>query len=136
MTTISLTSHLHLKGKITFILCLLSGLLFLNAGLNKFFAYMPVPNDLPEKMIKMSTAMMEIGWLLPLVATAEILGGLLLILPKTRALGAILLFPILVGILLTHLTAAPDGLPMAFLLLAIHLWIILDNKAKYLRLID
>lgn len=136
MTTISFIQHQQMKGKITFILCLLSGLLFLNAGLNKFFTYMPVPNDLPKEMIKMSTAMMQIGWLLPLVAVAEILGGILLILPKTRALGAIILFPVLLGILLTHLTAAPEGLPMAFILFTINLWIILENRAKYLHIID
>ncbi|QHT65175.1 DoxX family membrane protein [Rhodocytophaga rosea] len=136
MTTISIIQPLQLKGKITFILCLLSGLLFLNAGLNKFFNYMPVPEDLPQEMIKMSTAMMQIGWLLPLVAVAEILGGILLIIPKYRALGAIILLPVILGILLTHLTVAPQGLPMAFILLIIILWVIIDNRAKYLQLIN
>lgn len=136
MTTISLIQHLQIKQRITLILCLLSGLMFLNAGLNKFFNYMPVPNDLPEEMIKMSTAMMQIGWLLPLVAVAEILGGILLMIPKGRALGAIILFPIMIGILLTHLTAAPQGLTLAFILLTINLWIIIDNRAKYLQMIN
>jgi uncharacterized membrane protein YphA (DoxX/SURF4 family) len=136
MTTIAFIERLQLKQKISFILCLVSGLLFLNAGLNKLFNYMPVPDDLPEEMINMSTAMMQIGWLLPLVAVAEIFGGILLMIPKCRALGAIIILPVMLGILLTHLTVAPQGLPMAFILLAINLWIILENRAKYLQLIN
>jgi uncharacterized membrane protein len=38
-----------MKPKILFVLCLLVGLLFVNAGLDKFFHYMPVPKDMPEK---------------------------------------------------------------------------------------
>lgn len=112
MTTIPFMQHLQLKQKMTFLVCLLSGLLFMNAGLNKFFNYMPVPENLPEEMMKMSTAMLQIGWLLPLVAVAETVGGILLMIPKCRALGAIILLPVMIGILLTHLTVAPQGLPI------------------------
>jgi uncharacterized membrane protein YphA (DoxX/SURF4 family) len=56
MTTISFIQPLHIKGKITFLLCLLFGLMFINAGLNKFFNYMPVPDHMPEKMIKMGAS--------------------------------------------------------------------------------
>jgi uncharacterized membrane protein YphA (DoxX/SURF4 family) len=135
MTTISFIQPLQIKRRITFLLCLLFGLMFINAGLNKFFNYMPVRDHMPEKMIKMGAALMEIGWVFPLVGIVEILGGLLFIMPKFRALGAIMLFPVMIGILLTHLTAAPAGLPMACILLTIHLWIIIENRAKYLRMI-
>lgn len=124
-----------MKSKILFVLCLLTGLMFINAGLNKFFNYMPVPKDMPEKMAKAVAAFMEIGWLMPLVGTMEILGGLLLILPKTRALGAIILVPILAGILLTNIYMAPSGLPIVLVLIAIILWVIIENKEKYLPMI-
>ena len=124
-----------MKRKVFFVLCLLTGLMFVNAGLNKFFNYMPVPKDLPEKMMKMSMAMMEIKWLMPLVAVAEIVGGILFIIPRFRALGAIILFPVIIGIVLTHITVAPSGLPMALILLAIIVWYILENRKKYIALI-
>ena len=89
-----------MKNRILFVLRLLTGLMFINAGLNKFFHYMPVPKDLPEKAVKAGMTFMEIGWLMPLVGTAEIVGGILFILPKTRALGAIILLPVLTGVLL------------------------------------
>ncbi|MGY0650185.1 MAG: hypothetical protein ACW7DU_18880, partial [Paraglaciecola chathamensis] len=42
------------------------------------------------------------GWLFTLVGLAEIIGGVFTAIPKYRALGAIVLFPVLVGILLFH----------------------------------
>ncbi|EMR02547.1 DoxX family protein [Cesiribacter andamanensis] len=124
-----------MKQKITFVICLLFGLMFINAGLNKFFHYMPVPDDLPAALTSMNTALQSIGWVLPLVGLAEIIGGLLMIIPRLRPLGVIILFPILIGILLTHLTVAPSGLPIALGLLLISMWIILTNRDKYYPLI-
>lgn len=124
-----------MKNKILFVISLLLGLLFINSGLNKFFFYMPMPDDLPESMLKVMDAMNTIGWLIPLIAVVEIVGGLLFILPKTRALGAIVILPIMIGILLTHIVNAPSGLPMAIILLLINLWVIFENKEKYLPLL-
>jgi putative oxidoreductase len=124
-----------MKNKILFCVSLLFGLLFINSGLNKFFNYMPMPKDMPEKMMKAMGAFMEIGWLLPLIAIAEITGGVLFITNKFRALGAIIIFPVLVGIILTHIFIEPSGLPLAIVLLGIELWVIIENREKYLPLI-
>lgn len=124
-----------MKRIILFVLCLLSGLMFINAGLNKFFNYMPAPKDMPEKMLKMGTAFAEIGWVMPLTGTMEIIGGLLLIIPRTRALGAIILVPILTGIVLANINVAPSALPIAFALVAVLLWVIIDNRQKYLSMV-
>ena len=102
------------------ILFILFALMMLNGGLNKIFNYLPVPEDLPEELISDSIAMMEIVWLMPLVAGAEIIGGILLLIPRTRALGILIIFPVMVGILCTHIFVAPSGLPTALIL-----WIIL-----------
>lgn len=125
-----------MKNKILMVLSVLFGLMFINAGLNKFFNYMPVPEDLPERLMEVMGALMEIGWLLPLVGVIEILGGLLFLIPKFRALGAVMLFPIMIGILLTHILDAPSGLPMALVLFAILLWVLYENRAKYAGLIS
>ncbi|BDQ11920.1 MAG: DoxX family membrane protein [Chitinophagaceae bacterium] len=125
-----------MKNKILNIFSILCALLFLNGGLNKVFNYIPVPTDLPAALVADNAAFMEIAWLMPLVAVAEILGGLLLIFRKTRALGAIILFPIMIGIVLIHATVAPSGLPLAIGLFLILGWIMLENKNKYLSLLD
>jgi uncharacterized membrane protein YphA (DoxX/SURF4 family) len=124
-----------MKRKITFVLSLLFGLMFINAGLNKFFNYMPVPEHMPEKLVKAMSAIMELGWLLPLIGVAETLGGILIIIPRTRALGALIIFPVMVGILLTNTITDTSGLPIALVFAAIFVWIIYDNRTKYLPLI-
>lgn len=124
-----------MKKKILPVVSILFGLMFINSGLNKFFNYMPVPKDMPENMIKVMTAYMEITWLMPLIALAEIAGGLLFITNKFRALGAIIIFPVMTGILLTHIITAPSGLPMALVLMAIEIWVIFENREKYLPMI-
>jgi uncharacterized membrane protein YphA (DoxX/SURF4 family) len=124
------------KNKVLFVLCLLTGLMFINAGLNKFFQYMPMPKDMPDKMVKVGMAFAEIGWLMPLVGAFEVIGGLLLILPRTRALGAIVLLPILTGILLANISMAPSGLPIVFALIAVLAWVIIENRAKYLPMVQ
>ncbi|MCF0069589.1 DoxX family protein [Dyadobacter sp. CY261] len=125
-----------MKQKILFVLSLLTGLMFINAGLDKFLHYMPVPPDLPEKMVQMGTAIAEIGWLLPLVGAVEILGGVLLVIPRTRALGAIVILPVLTGVLLTNITAAPSGLPIVAIFIAVIAWVIVDNWGKYLPIVS
>lgn len=125
-----------MKKKILFAVSLIFGLVFINAGLNKFFNYMPVPEDLPESVMTMFSAIMQIGWLMPLIATAEIVGGLLFIIPKYRALGAIIIFPVMTGIILAHITVAPSGLPMALSLLVVLVWVIIENRDKYLPMIS
>ena len=73
-----------MKQKILFVLSLLFGLMFINSGLNKFLNYMPIPEDLPEKMMSAMTAMLEIGWLMPLVGIVEIIAGILFIIPNSN----------------------------------------------------
>ncbi|MBV8252094.1 MAG: DoxX family protein [Chitinophaga sp.] len=125
-----------MKNKILFVLSLLFGLMFINAGLNKFFNYMPAPKNMPPEMVKDMTALMEISWLLPLVGTFEVIGGLLFIFGKTRALGAIVILPIMVGVILTNLTVAPSGLPIAGVMFLINIWAIIDNWKKYLPMVS
>jgi len=97
---------------------------------------MPVPEDLPEQVVKTMEAFNSIGWVQPLVAVAEIIGGLLFIPKKSRALGAIVIFPVMIGILVHHITVAPSGLLMPLLLFAILLWVIVDNYEKYLPMLQ
>jgi uncharacterized membrane protein YphA (DoxX/SURF4 family) len=124
-----------MKQKILFVICLLFGLFMINAGLNKFLNYMPMPKDMPESLVKAMTAFMTITWLMPLVGFVEILGGILVMIPKTRALGAIVLFPVVIGILLTNTITEPSGLAMGLVVLAIDLWLIIDNREKYLPMV-
>lgn len=96
---------------------------------------MPAP-EFPEEAGNLMGAFMESGWVMPLLALAEIIGGILVIIPKTRALGAIILFPVILGILLFHITLAPDGLIIAAILALIEGWIIIENIPRYKPMIN
>ena len=94
-----------------------------------------MPKDMPQSMTDLMTAIMQIKWLMPLIGVAEIVGGVLCIIPKYRALGAVIIFPVMVGILLTNIVNAPSGIPLAVVLLVINLWIIIENREKYMPMI-
>lgn len=123
-----------MKIKILNVVSVLFGLLLVNGGLSKFFNYMPVPEGLPDALVRDNEAFMEISWLMPLVAIAELVGGILIMIPKLRALGALIVFPVMVGVLLVHVTVAPEGLPIALVIWAILGWILIDNRKKYKQL--
>lgn len=117
---------------VKFIICLLFGLMFINAGLDKFFHYNPMP-ELSEEQIKVYAAFGTIGWLMPLVGVVEVIGGLLCIFSRTRALGAIVILPVMVGIVLHNVYRDPSsvGIAISAVLMLINIWIIIDNKEKY-----
>ena len=113
--------------------------MFINAGLDKFFHYMPMPKDMPEAAMKQFGAFGQIVWLMPLIAVAEILGGLLFIFPKTRALAALIILPVMLGILCTAFSIPPltaQGLGIPLVMAAILLWVIIENRQKYLALVS
>jgi uncharacterized membrane protein YphA (DoxX/SURF4 family) len=112
------------------ILCVLFGLMFINTGVDKFLHYMPMPEMRPEDL-KVYDAFGTLIWLMPLVAVIEILGGLLFIFPKTRALGAIIILPVMVGIIIHNAVFMPSGLSIAGIFLIINIWMIRDNWEKY-----
>jgi len=124
-----------MKSKVLFVVSLLFGLMMINSGFNKFFNYMPMP-EIPEAAGQFMYAIIQSGWLFVLVAIVEIIGGALIIYSKTRALGAVVLLPIIVGILLFNLVMAPSGAIMGLILFAINIWAIVENTGKYLPMIQ
>jgi putative oxidoreductase len=125
-----------MKNKILLVVSVLLGLMFINGGLNKLFHYIPMPENMPAEAMADFKALMEVKWLLPLIAIFEIVGGILIMISKTRALGAIVIFPIMVGILLSHIMVDQSGLPIAIVLVAILSWIMYENRSKYLPMIN
>ena len=82
----------------------LLGLAFIIFGSNFFLNFIPMPADpspadAPHKLFM--SAMFPTGYL-AFVKVLEILGGLLVALPKTRNIGLLILGPIIVNILAFH----------------------------------
>ncbi len=124
-----------MKNKILSILCILFGLMMINSGFNKFFNYMPMP-EMSEEMMQIMAGFMTVKWIFPLVAIIEIIGGTLIAIPKTRALGAIVILPVMVGIFVHHLVLDPANIAIALVLFAINTWVIVANWHKYKSIIE
>ncbi len=119
-----------MKNKILTALCILFGLMMINSGLNKFFNYMPMP-EMSEEMMQIMGGFMTIKWIFPLVAIIEIIGGTLIAIPKTRALGALVILPVMVGIFVHHLIHDLSGIGISLILFVINIWAIVANWNKY-----
>lgn len=124
-----------MRQKILNVLAILLGLWMLNSGLNKFFQYMPMPEEMPEAIVNANSVLMQLEWLNPLVAVVEIIGGVLFAMPKYRALGSMILIPVFVGILLFHLFTVPMTVIVPLLMFLIIIWAVIEDWEKYLPMI-
>lgn len=124
-----------MASKILKILCILCGIMMINSGLNIFFNYMPLP-QMSKELMSVFGSLMNVKWIMPLVAITEIVGGLLLILPKTKALGAILLLPVMLGITVHHLSYDVSGGIIGYILFSIIIFTIVENKHKYAPMVS
>ncbi len=124
-----------MKQKINLILSILFGGLLANTGLNKLLPkdlkYMPKPEMLDAAKATMR-ALVESGWIWEMVGISQIIGGILLMIPRFRALASIILLPVNIGIFLFHaIQDAPERMPMSIMILAINIWFVYDCRKKY-----
>lgn len=99
-----------MKEKLSLIAGGLLGLVFVVFGLNFFLHFIAIP-PLPEG--SPAAAFMGAAYttgFLTFVKVLEILGGVLVAIPKTRNLGLLLLGPIIVNILTFHIFIVGGGL--------------------------
>jgi putative oxidoreductase len=123
-----------MKSKTLTVVAVLMGLGMIVFGANKLIPFMPTP-ELSAEMMAIFSAFGTIKWLMPLVGIAEIFGGILIAIPKTRALGAIILFPIVVGFVVHHLVHDPAGIAPGAIFAFINCWVIVDSKHQYMPMI-
>jgi putative oxidoreductase len=85
----------------------LLGLLFIVFGLNFFFNFLPSPGNPPEGSppALFFAALYPTGYL-AFVKSLEVLGGILVAIPKTRNFGLLVLGPIIINILAFHIFLA------------------------------
>lgn len=115
------------------ILSVLFGAAMIIFGANKFFNFIPMPELTPHQA-EIFGAFGKIGWLMPMVALAEILGGLLVLFPKTQAIGTLVLLPIILGIMAHHIHHDPAGLATGIGFGLVEVWILLVNRKKLAKL--
>ncbi len=95
-------------------------------GLNAFFDFMPPP-DLPEKGSQFMGLLFESGYF-NFVAILKLVGGLMLLPSRFVPLGLTLLGPVLVNILIFHISFDPKGIGMGLIFSL--LWLIVFWRHK------
>jgi putative oxidoreductase len=106
------------------------GLVFTVFGLNFFLHFMPQP-PAPPRADAFVGALLAGGYLMPLLATAEVLAGLLLLGNRFVPLALAVLAPVVVNIVGFHLALAPAGLPVALAVLAAELYLAWAHREAF-----
>jgi putative oxidoreductase len=114
----------------TIIIRTLIGLLLLFASISYFLHLFPEP-PLAGNMKIFNDGLKASGYLVPLVKTIELLCGLSFIIGKFNKFTFILLMPISVNIICTHLFLAPEGIPVAAFLFLGNIFLLYTKWDSY-----
>lgn len=101
-----------MNSKVTIVLRILLALPLLVFGLNKFFNFIPAPEP-PEGSF--GYALMQTGYMMPLIGLSEVIPGLLLLINKWVGFALAWLVPISINIVLFHLKFDPSTIGPAAL---------------------
>lgn len=122
------------------IVAALFGLAFLIFGLNFFFSFLPpMPKPAPGSPPAMFIGTMYATGFLKFVKTLEILGAILVIIPKTRNWGLLILGPIVVGIVATNIYVKGGNAVFAPPVIAISImaaYLLWNARSKFLKLLN
>jgi putative oxidoreductase len=107
------------------IAALLLALTFIVFGLNYFLKFFPMPEGGDSPGERLLQAMRE-GGLMRYIAFSHVVAGVLILIPRTRFLGALLQLPMVIGITSFHLSMLPAGVGFAAILLLLNLLVLID----------
>lgn len=108
----------------------LIGLLLLFASVSYFLHLFPEP-PLTGNMKTFNEGIKASKYLMPLVKTIELTCGLSFIIGKFNKITFLLLMPISVNIICTHLFLAPEGIPVASFLFLGNIFLIYTKWDSY-----
>lgn len=117
----------------------LLGLIFVVFGLNFFLKFIPIPPAPEGSPPAMFLGAMYITGYLAFIKVLEILGGLLVAIPKTRNIGLLVLGPIIVNILAFHVfLTGGAGLadPVIILITALPLFLLWTARKSFAGLLN
>src|SRR4051812_13729000 len=105
-----------MKAKLPLIARILLGFVFFASGLVGLLNLVPVPPNLPDRLVTFTNGLMASIYFMPLFKGTETVCGLLLMSGYFVPLALVVLAPVVINILLVHSFLAPSGLPLAIFL--------------------
>lgn len=122
----SVTRFLPATGRI------LLGLPMVIFGLNGFLNFIPPPpTPLPEGAMAFSLALVNTGYMMPLIGATQLIAGLLLVANRFVPLALVLLAPFFVNSIAFHAVLEHGGLPMALIFCALELALAWHYRRAY-----
>ncbi|MGJ8665307.1 MAG: DoxX protein [Patiriisocius sp.] len=119
-----------MNSTFTTILRTILGLALLVFGANKFYPFIPI-FDMAPAAANFMDSLQSSGYVLSVVATLEIIIGLMLIFKKFVPFALILLAPIALNILLFHIFLDVSGILVAILIVGINAILIYKYWKSY-----
>jgi putative oxidoreductase len=104
----------------------LLGLIFLVFGLNGFLHFIPMPP--PKGLAAQFGGAIFVSHYWVVIFGLQVIGGVLLLVNRFVPLALVLLGPVIVNIFFFHALMAPEGLPLAIVVVV--LWLILAVRYK------
>jgi putative oxidoreductase len=111
----------------------LLGLVFVVFGANKFLHFLPNP-PMQGPGAQFMGAMFETHYIY-VVATCEVVGGLLLLTGRYLPLGLTIVGPVIVNILSFHIFMDNSGLPIALVVAALALFLLWRHREHFTGLV-
>jgi len=96
-------------------------------GGNYFLHLFPLPSGDGSTGDQLLQAMQS-GGMMTAIAFSHVVAGMLLLIPRTRFLGALLQLPMSIGIVAFHATMLPAGIAVAIVLLLLNLGALADFR--------
>jgi putative oxidoreductase len=119
-----------MNSQFTKIVRILLGLILIAFGVNKIYAFIPLPQPSPEASDFISS-LASTGYVLTVIAVFEIVIGLLLIIKKWVPFALLLLVPLSLNILLFHLFLDVPSIGTAILVVALNGILLYKHRRKY-----
>lgn len=125
-----------MQNKLSIVAGALLGLLFIVFGLNFFLHFLPIPSPPEGSHAASFMGAAYMTGFLTFVKVLEILGGVLVSVPKTRKLGLLILGPIIVNILAFNHFIAGGGLlqPPVVLVTLLAAFLLYVERFAFLKL--
>jgi|GEM_PF-1838318 len=112
---------------------ILLGIVFLTAGINGFYRFLP-DQTYSERGIELLQSLKEMGYLWSLVNAVEIFAGTLLIFNVMGQFGVLMLVPICLGILFFHSFFSPEGSLFGWIAIALELTMLFVWRDHFIRM--
>jgi uncharacterized membrane protein YphA (DoxX/SURF4 family) len=111
---------------------ILMGLMFTVFGLNGFLHFIPQPKTpMPEGAVAFAGALMNTGYMMPLVMGTQVLVGVLLLVNRFVPLALALIAPIIVGIITFHIFLSPATIAPAIVVVILELYLAWAYRDAY-----